>query len=135
MATAKTVKVGYPQSIKIGAKSYKVHWSAEDWIDRPEKGQEDGAWGVTNHPKLGIWINPELHPVNKRETLLHEILHCLYSASGGDTRNMTMNSASDTLDIEEYTVTRLEAPMMAWMIDNPGVIAFIMIGADEDRNH
>lgn len=135
MATSngKTVKVSYPQSVRIGAKSYKIYWDAINWMNRPESDKEDGAWAMTNHPKLGIWVSPELHPENKRESLLHEILHCLYAASGGDTRNITMNHAADSLDIEEYTISRLEAPMMAWMIDNPEVLAFIVIGADEDR--
>lgn len=134
MANGTRVTVGYPESVKIGAKSYQIHWTAEEWMERPDEKREEGAWALTSHPKLGIWILPELHPVNKRETLLHEVLHCVYASSGGDVRNMTMNHASDTLDIEEYTITRLEAPLMAFMIDNPDVLAFIVIGADEDRH-
>jgi hypothetical protein len=36
-------------------------------------------------------------------------------------------------DAEEFIVSRLEAPLFAVLIDNPAVVAFIMIGADEDR--
>jgi hypothetical protein len=130
-----SVRIKYPKRVKIGAKSYKIHWSAEDWLNRPDENRKDGDWALTSHPFLGIWIFPELHPQNKRETLLHEILHCLYANSGGDVRNIAMNQASEAgMDLEEYMVCRLEAPMMAWMVDNPGVAAFIMIGADEDRN-
>lgn len=130
----KTVTVKYPKHVKIGAKSYKIHWGAGEWINRPDDKREEGSWAMTNHPKLGIWINPELHPVNKRESLLHEILHTLYAVSGGDVRNVVTHETVG-LDVEEYTVTRLESPMFAFLIDNPAVVAFIMIGADEDRNH
>lgn len=130
-----SVKIKYPKSVKIGAKSYKVHWSADAWLNRPDEKKQDGDWGMTNHGQLGIWILPDLHPMNKRETLLHEIIHTLYASSGGDVRNIAVNHSVESLDIEEYTVCRLEAPMMAWMIDNPAVVAFIMIGADEDRDH
>jgi len=127
------VTVKYPKSVKIGAKSYDIFWSADEWMNRPEDKREDGAWAMTNHPKLGIWISPDLHPVNKRETLLHEILHCLFAGSGGDARNMTMNNTVDHFDIEEYVITRLEAPLFAVLQDNPGVLAYIVIGADSDR--
>lgn len=135
MANGKTVTVKYPKSIKIGAKSYKVHWTAEDWINRPESQRGDSDWGVTDHKLLGIWINPELHPMNRRETLLHEILHALHANSGGDVLSDMLPKHEHSSEAEEYIVSRLEAPLLAVMIDNPSVIAFIMIGADEDRNH
>src|SRR5215207_7653103 len=58
------VTIKYPKSIKVGAKSYKVHWSDHEWNNRPVEGREEGAWSMTSHPRLDIWINPELHPVN-----------------------------------------------------------------------
>lgn len=129
------VTIKYPKHVKFGAKSYKVHWSAEAWINRPEDNRVDGAWGLTDHQKLGIWISPELHSMNKRETLLHEILHVLHAISGGTVVSDMLPKHDHSTEAEEFIVSRLEAPMMAWMIDNPAVIAYIMIGPDEDRDH
>jgi hypothetical protein len=130
---SKTVTVKYPKRIKFGAKSYKVHWSAEDWVSRPEDKREDSCWGITDHQKLGIWISPELHPTNQRETLLHEILHVLHACSGGDVVSDVLPKHEHANEAEEFIVSRLEALLMAFLVDNPAVLAFIVIGADEDR--
>jgi hypothetical protein len=134
VSNGKTVTVKYPKHVKIGAKRYKIHWSAEDWINRPADDKPDSAWGLTDHKTLGMWINPELHIMNRRETLLHEILHILHACSGGDVVSEMLPKHEHSSEAEEFIVSRLEAPMFAWMIDNPAVVAFIMIGADEDRS-
>jgi len=126
-------RIKYPKRIKFGAKSYKVHWSADDWVTRPEDNRIDGAWGLTDHQKLGIWISPELHETNKRETLLHEILHVLHANSGGNVLNDMIPKHEQATDAEEFIVSRLEAPLMSFLVENPAVLAFIVIGADEDR--
>lgn len=133
MANGKTTKVKYPTEVKIGAKSYKVHWTAEEWVDRPAEERAESCWGVTNHIKLGIWINPELHPTNRRETLLHEILHCLFAGTGGDVATMVLEHMHGPKDAEEFMVSRLEAGLFAVLQDNPGLFAFIVVGADSDR--
>lgn len=133
MANGTTTKVPYPSEVKIGAKHYQIHWSAEDWVDRPAEERAESCWGVTNHIKLGIWINPELHPTNRRETLLHEILHCLHANAGGDVLTQTLEHMSSAKEAEEFLVSRIEAGLFAVLQDNPAVLAFIVIGADIDR--
>jgi hypothetical protein len=127
MTTAKTITVKKPTTVKVGALTYTVHWTAEEWLDRPDVGREEGDWALTNHPKLGIWIWPELEEQNKRQSLLHECLHTLFASSGADVRN-SINGAGDGFDVEEYTISRLESPLMSLLIDNPEVVAYIMIG-------
>jgi hypothetical protein len=131
MANGKRIK--YPKRLKIGAKSYKIHWSADEWVNRPAEDRQESCWGVTNHILLGIWINPELHPTNKRETLLHEAMHALHANSGGDILSDMLQHSHDSHGAEEFIVSRLEAPLFAFMVENPAVLAFIVVGADEDR--
>lgn len=128
-------RIKYPKRVKIGAKSYKVRWDADSWVSRPDERKEDSCWGVTDHKTLQIWINPELHPANKRETLLHEVLHCLFAATGGDVSNDQMPKHDHSSEAEEFIISRLEAPLFAVLADNPAVLAFIVVGADEDRDH
>lgn len=126
-------KIKYPTKIQIGAKRYKIHWDAESWVHRPDERKEESCWGVTDHKRLGIWINPELHPINKRETLLHEILHCLFACTGGDVATDALPKHEHASEAEEYIVSRLEAPLLAVLTDNPAALAFIVVGADKDR--
>lgn len=125
--TRKPVNVGIPGGCKVGSVVYTIHWTEEEWRNRPEDGRLDGEWGSTHHDSLDIYIKPSLAPAQKRSTLLHEILHTLFAISGGDVRN-AINAAVDGFDIEEYTVERLEPVLMSFMIDNPEVLAYIMIG-------
>lgn len=125
--TRAPVNVGIPTTIKVGAVEYTVHWDEEGWKNRPDDGRLDGEWASTHHDTLAIYIKPTLAPAQQRSTLLHEILHTLFAISGGDMRN-AINAAVDGFDIEEYTVERLEPVMLRFLVDNPAVVAFIMIG-------
>lgn len=123
----KPVNVRKPTSIKVGALTYTVHWSAEEWLERPDEGRNEGDWALTNNPKLGIWIWPELNEQNKRGSLLHEVLHTMFAVSGANVRN-AVGAGDEHFDIEEYTISRIEGPLYAFLIDNPEVLAYIMIG-------
>jgi hypothetical protein len=132
---AKALTPGFPvvkpTQIKVGALIYTVHWTAEEWMNRPDVGRAEGDWALTNHPKLGIWIWPELNEQNKRGTLLHEALHTLFAVSGADVRN-AINAAGEGFDVEEYTISRIENPLLSFLIDNPEVVAYIMIGEQSE---
>jgi hypothetical protein len=123
----KTVKSTYPTQIRIGSMVYSVHWSREEWDTRPDHPKANDDWGLTNHPKLGIWISPDLDEQNKRGTLLHEALHAIFAATGADVRN-TINAAGEGFDVEEYTVSRIENPLLDFLVNNPSVVAFITNG-------
>lgn len=125
--------IKYPKYLKIGAKRYKCHWSAEEWLNRPAEDRQESGWGLTDHKVLGIWINPELHEVNRRETLLHEVLHILHATSGGDIVSDMIAKHEHSHEAEEFIVSRLEAPLLLFLMDNPAALAFIVVGADEDR--
>lgn len=126
-------RIKYPKHVKIGAKRYKIHWDAESWANRPADEHPESAWGLTDHKLLMIWINPTLHTINKRETLLHEVLHILFACTGGDVVSEMLPKHEHSGEAEEFIVSRLEAPMFAFLLDNPAALAFLMIGADEDR--
>lgn len=116
-----------PTKIKVGARVYRIDWSAEGWIKALEDGAAEGrtVWARTNHPDLLINVRNDLADYNQRCSLLHEILHCIYAISGADVRN-AVGLQDPEFDIEEYTICRLEEPLMAAMIDNPEVFAYLV---------
>lgn len=126
-STRRPVNVRVPKRVKIGARVYSIDMTADGWVNRPDQDHDRTGWGQTYHKKMQIFINPELSEYARRETLMHEVLHCLYAVSGADVRN-SVGHGNDEFDIEEYTVSRLEAPMMSFLIDNPELVAYLVIG-------
>lgn len=120
-------KIDRPKTLQIGAKSYKCHWSADEWMERPNQAEAPSScWGVTDHIRLGVWISPELEEQNKRETLLHEALHCLHAASGGEVATEALAHMTGPNEAEEFIVSRLEAPLYAFLRNNPEALAYIL---------
>lgn len=124
----KQVKIRQPTEVKVGARTYTIDWSQDGW-QKSQDGEHDArsAWATTNHEKLTIHIKPTLASYNKRCTLLHEILHALFSITGADVRNAVGNSGED-FELEEYLICRLEEPLMSVLIDNPELLAYLVIG-------
>lgn len=120
-------KINRPKRVFIGPKPYKVHWDEKAWLNRPDTESPRSAWGLTVHQKAEIYISPELNEYNKRETLLHECLHALFACSGSDIRNAVGNGNAE-FDFEEYVISRLEGPMMGLLLQNPKLLAYLVIG-------
>jgi hypothetical protein len=120
---AKTIR---PKSISIGAKSYKVFWKESDWLHRPNAAKDESCWGSTDHMTLGIWINPIINEQNKRETLLHEVLHAIHGSSGGDIATEAMGHMDGVVDTEEYIVSRIESHLFGFLRDNPAALNYLL---------
>lgn len=63
-----------PKKIKIGNAEYRVNEVF------PDEMRRENLWGNIDHGVLEIKIRRDLKPIVKRETLWHEILHCLDGA-------------------------------------------------------
>lgn len=64
------MKVPVPKQIDIGGYHYSVHFVEEQLRDA-------GDWGEINHRTLEIIINPARLDSQRREALIHEVLHLI----------------------------------------------------------
>lgn len=106
-----------PESLKVGAKTYRFLWDQENW--------DEGEYGRTNHVKLTISINT-MDPAEEQQqdTVLHEVLHCIFAQIGNPANYTQITEA------EEHWVTTMTPWLHGIMKDNPVVFDFIL-GADD----
>jgi hypothetical protein len=125
--SGKKVKVTRPNKFRVGSRVYAIKWDEESLEMAKFKGDDTGLWGCTDHASLTTYISPQVDQYNQRVTLLHEVLHCLFHTTGADVRNAVLVKDED-FNVEEYIICRLEEPMMSFMIDNPEVFAYLVVG-------
>lgn len=114
-----SAKLKAPKKVRIGAHWYSIEFGCwdEDWI------------GETSNQHLYIRIQEHLQESMKKETLLHEILHALWYCS-----SVRLNAAIEAsafgrtieFDAEEHVIDALDGPLLAAMLDNPKVFAWIV---------
>lgn len=97
---------GFPRALRILGK----YWSVEQ-ENRPRL--ESNFSGMAHHFTQEIIIAKEAHEDSKRETLLHEILHCVDDAVGGQ-------------GLKEEQVRALSAGLFCVIRDNPGAFLWIL---------
>lgn len=111
-----------PTELRVGPRVYTVHWSQEAWDSvRLNDDLPEGQMGRTKHFPLEVWVRPDLHPAQQRETLLHEILHCVFS-----TYLPEMSNVKDLSNLEEFLVDGLDVPLLQVLRDNPKVLAWLV---------
>ena len=100
MKPPKTIKVGYATYTLEGATAH------DSWAN--------GVYGDTNHAKLLVRYNRELPSQQAGETVLHEVMHCVYDCwkVGKD-------------DDEEAVVSKFAAGLATVMRDNPKLLEWI----------
>lgn len=104
---------GLPESIKVGAMTYRV-----DVQNMADRGQTDRDAGV-------ITISNRLGPGRARVTLLHEVMHAMHGHTG------QVIIAGDTADdCEENLISLWSGPLLGVLRDNPELVAFLTADAD-----
>ena len=104
-------QVGLPVSVKVGAVVYKVVWGERDEILERSK-----SWGEVDHGGQRIHLNSTAPVGQRRDTLWHEILHCV-------ARHANLDAAWGA-EAEDY-VERLETALLMVFADNPAVVAML----------
>jgi len=101
--------VNLPKRVRIGYRSYRV-------VEWPEhEARAAGRYGETDRLSHVIRIQVRGVPVNQAaETLLHEIMHCIYEGQG-------VHQGDD----EERTVSAVSIGLASAMVSNPDVFAWI----------
>lgn len=96
-----------PESIKIGPVCFAV-------TDDRAYCDDHNAWGKIKYAPQKIWLDPEQAEDFYAVTLFHEVLHGVFYIAGyvGNDNN-------------EEMVTRLSAPLLGVLRDNPELVAFL----------
>jgi hypothetical protein len=103
-----------PAQVHIGPLSYDVKADTLSHL-LAEHEAERRVYGTTNHKTMTIVVSPEVAPMQARSTLIHEAMHALIYAAGFEI----------TDDDEERLIRVLEVPLLAFIRENPDLIAWV----------
>lgn len=120
MATA--AKATRPDHVFVGHMTFAIDYLTED-----EWGQanEDDDWcGVTRHSAASIRVRlvPNANEQHVKETTLHEILHCVWSATGLNHVHDSFNSDNR----EEQLITIMSPALLFVLQQNPHVMKWLV---------
>lgn len=106
-----------PSHIHVGPLSYEVTQDRTAWLEAAvREGSE--VYGTTDHAKCLIVVDPKQVLGQRRDTLLHETLHCLTEITG---------LASELgPDNDERLVRRLTPMLLDVLRNNPRLVAYLM---------
>jgi len=103
-----------PTSIKVGPYVYRVDEDERE-IRKFEHNRSGAYGGCTDHALQTIHIDPTLAPTQRRETLWHEVKHCVVYLFQWDGKKA------------EEEAIRMMAPMeLAVLRDNPELVAYLL---------
>lgn len=112
-----------PRTVTIGRYVYAVKTDGNTWTKYVNSDQIGGnGFGCTNHHDAIISLNPETTTMQMVDTLLHEVLHCVWFISGIAVDHLAELKFSQ---VEEHLVNRL-TPWLALVIaNNPKLMAYL----------
>jgi hypothetical protein len=107
----------YPSPIRIGSREYEV-------IEDEKLSEVAGVSGAAMVDTETILVDPGVGFGVARETLLHELLHCVFSASGLGAGNG--ESKRFTTEQEEEIVWTMSPLVLSMLRDNPGLVTWLL---------
>lgn len=105
-----------PKTVKVGTLTFDIIESDDDW-NIEEGADEVNFFGQSQFFDQRIVINPGIKFDAKRETLMHELLHCCFHQTG----------APLSFDDEELVV-RCLAPLLINLLESNKQVAKCLIG-------
>jgi len=127
-----------PSELRIGHLRFRV---VEDDAEISEhavrdRGGDYAGWSHTATQTIALGTkavrhgNRALGEDYRRETLLHEVLHCCLRVAGCDP---DQDAAGKLEDVEERAVSAMSGPLLAAFRDNPELLAYLCdAGADPE---
>ena len=106
-----------PQHLQVGPFTYEVAVD-QARIDRAGHEAHTEYAGLSNHERLTIVLMQGLAVEVERETLLHEVLHCVVNAAGRP-------SSRGPLEQEEW-VLAASPGLLDTLLRNPQLIAYLL---------
>lgn len=61
---------------------YKVFFEDLDKFKDDDVGDRDILYGMSNHSVLAVAVNNSTAKSKQEETLIHEVLHCIFASTG-----------------------------------------------------
>lgn len=118
-----------PESVLVGFLNYRIEYLDEtEWLAANEDGD---AGGTSRHTQASIRVRMQNEHAeqNIRETLLHEIVHCVWGTTGV---NQLVDSWTPEADKIEEVVISMTTPGLLFVLQqNPVVAAYLM----DTRDH
>ena len=100
-----------PKRLRIMGKPFKVTWV-------PKMQDEEEACGKTDPRSCWIKVDADLPLAQKQDTLLHEVLHCIWYEMG-------IHNEAKEGDLEETIITRLATGLTQVMKANPSFLKYL----------
>src|SRR5690554_5135815 len=97
-----------PATIRVGTVTYRVTNDPDEWMRFEHETTQRDAYGMANHKRAIIALNPESTDDVSRMTLWHEVLHALRETAMGSPDWRHLGKDHDTR--EESIVRAFEAP-------------------------
>lgn len=97
------------RKIKVANKTYRIRLRSSI--------RQGRLLGESNHYREVIKLSTRQSPGALADTLLHEILHCIWYSNG-------IGYVLDADEVEEFVVNSYATSLMAVFVDNPWLIDF-----------
>jgi hypothetical protein len=111
-----------PHELLFGNHIYNVLWESEDWAAASGmEGFEPTAWAFTSHMRCMIFIRPGQTESQKRDSLLHEVLHVVNHQFGV---NIDEIKGSD-VNLDEVWVSAQTPWLLLALRSNPYLLAWL----------
>lgn len=110
-----------PTDVKVGPWVYKIEWSTEEEWRADDEPRQFGA--ISKHEELQIrmMVTETRSEGSLRETLLHEIFHCVFTVVG-----LNHYTRPRRGDIDEYIITSATPTFLAVLVENPRVMRYLL---------
>lgn len=103
-----------PSSVRVGPYVYTISQDVAK-LQEHERKQRGAYSGYSDHSKMEIVVGPEEAACSQRETLWHEVKHCVIHLFGEYGKQ------------DDETYVRRTAPMeLAVLRDNPELVAYLL---------
>lgn len=113
-----------PASVLIGSVTYRVTADPGEWMRSEHELQRKGDYGHCDCSTAVIYINPASSPDVARQSLWHEVLHCLCETVMGAPQWRHLGEGR--LEREEFVVRSIESPTLLVLRDNPDLAAYLL---------
>lgn len=118
--------VSPPRHIYVGHRVYELSLSKKKWTQLKAKQESAHTLlGQCDNERLIIHVNPEQHPIELRETVLHECLHAMWDIMGSR-EELTRMAEEDERSHEERLVLKQSPRLMEFLLDNPELMDWLL---------
>lgn len=105
-----------PPVLHVGALVYTVTTDRQVWLEASVR-ESNEVYGFTDHLTASIVLDPKQADSVRRDTLLHEVIHCCNETSG--------LAAELGSEWDERIARRLTPVLLATLRDNPRLVAYL----------